>query len=99
MMISAAQPCVRMQSITEASVAGRRALSLKAGITMLYFGSAPLFGPAFCFDSSVTFPSPVLKSHPLPDGGLQEKTLVIINAAAQKSPVQSSMPVFSLPSY
>jgi hypothetical protein len=42
-----------MQLSTELSVAGMRALSLKAGITMLYFG------PALWLISSVTFSSPL----------------------------------------
>ena len=37
-MTSASQPLARMQATTASSVAGMRALSLKAGITMLYFG-------------------------------------------------------------
>ena len=37
-MTSASHPRSRMQPTTESSVAGMRALSLKAGITMLYFG-------------------------------------------------------------
>ena len=36
---SAFQALARMQAITASSVAGMRALSLKAGITMLYFGN------------------------------------------------------------
>jgi hypothetical protein len=37
-MTSASQPFSRIQAITDSRVAGIRALSLKAGITMLYLG-------------------------------------------------------------
>jgi hypothetical protein len=37
-MTSASQAFSRIQAITDSSVAGMRAVSLNAGITMLYFG-------------------------------------------------------------
>jgi len=48
-----------MQSTTDLSVAGMRALSLKAGITMLYFG------PTLWLISSVTFSSPLSIPRPM----------------------------------